>query len=345
MFGDKSSTLSISCIVLVCITVIGCSAIVGNKAFTYKEPVTDPDIYVDIYNPDKASQGTTLLADNHRPEWPRIIELNMQGQIVWEYDLPEYLKKYTNPGFDVKRLPNNNILFVLPLKGVYEISRSGDIVWSYVNSKVSHDADRLPNGNTLVVFGGGDGINDPQVKEINPKGEIVWAWYARDHFNKPPYKDIYNEGWTHTNAASRLPNGNTLISLRNFNFVVEVDTRGAVVRTIGEGIFLRQHDPVMLPNGNILVANHKNPQRAIEVDLNTGKIVWQSPWFEQDATPVRDANRLPNGNTLVTGTTKIIECTVEGEIVWQLKLKGVYPTKNKSMRGLGFYKAERIAPQ
>lgn len=345
MFGDKSNTFSISCIVLASVIVIGCSATVGNKAFTYKEPVADPDFYVDIYNPDKAWQGTTLLADNHRLERSRIIEVNMQGHIVWEYDIPGYLQKYTNPGFDVESLPNNNILFVLPLNGVYEISRSGDIVWSYMDSKVSHDADRLPNGNTLVVFGGGDGINDPQVKEINSKGEIVWAWYARDHFNKPPYKDIYDDGWTHTNAASRLPNGNTLISLRNFNFVVEVDPRGAVVRTIGEGIFYRQHDPVMLPNGNILVANHQKPHRAIEVDLNTGKIVWQSPEFERDATPVRDANRLPNSNTLVTGTTKIIEFTAEGEIVWQLKLKGVYFANQRDRPRLGFYKAERIAPQ
>jgi hypothetical protein len=345
MFGDKGNTFSISCMVLASAIVIGCSATVGNKAFTYKEPVADPDIYVDIYNPDKAWQGTTLLADNHRLERSRIIELNMQGHIVWEYDLPGYLQKYTNPGFDVESLPNNNILFVLPLNGVYEISRSGDIVWSYMDSKVSHDADRLPNGNTLVVFGGRDGINDPQVKEINSKGEIVWAWYARDHFNKPPYKDIYDDGWTHTNAASRLPNGNTLISLRNFNFVVEVDPRGAVVRTIGKGIFHRQHDPVMLPNGNILVANHQKPHRAIEVDLKTGKIVWQSPEFEQDAIPVRDANRLPNSNTLVTGTTKIIEFTAEGEIVWQLKLKGVYFVNQRDRPRLGFYKAERIAPQ
>src|SRR4030042_810511 len=112
-----------------------------------------------------------------------------------------------------------------------------------------------------------------------------------------------------------------------------------------QGVFHRQHDPVLLPNGNILVANHQKPHRAIEVDLNTGKIVWQSPEFERDAIPVRDANRLPNGNTLVTGTTKIIEFTTEGEIVWQLKLKGVYFANQRDRPRLGFYKAERIAPQ
>ncbi len=301
----------------------------------------DPDIHVDIYQPDMVWAGTTLLADNHIRERPRIIEVNMLGEIIWEYQLPQDVRQYTNPGFDVERLPNNNILLLLPLKGLYEIDRNGNTVWSYLDKQVSHDADRLPNGNTLVVFGGEDEASDAQVKEINPKGEIVWAWYAKDHFDKSPYKDIYDGGWTHANAVSRLSNGNTLISLRNFNFVVEVDSRGSVVRTIGEGIFHKQHDPEILPNGNILVANHIRPQRAIEVNPQTGEIVWQSAGFERDACPIRDADRLPNGNTLITGTTKIVEVTPEGKIVWQLSLKGVL-LGEQDLRGVGFYKAERI---
>jgi len=345
MFRDKSKIFLVSCIALAVISVSGCGAKLGNKALTYGKPVSDPDIYVDIHVPDKAWQGTTLLPDNHRPERSRIIEVNMQGRIVWEYALPGYLTRYTNPGFDVERLKNNNILFVLPLKGVYEINRSGDIIWSYEDSKVSHDADRLPNGNTLVVFGGGDERSDPQAKEIDSKGTIVWAWYAKDHFNKPSYKDVYEQGWTHTNAASRLPNGNTLISLRNFNLVAEVDPRGHVVRTIGEGIFQRQHDPEMLPQDRLLVGNHTIPHRAIEVDLSTGRIVWQSSGFERDASPVRDANRLPNGNTLVTASTRIVEFTPQGEIVWQLQLRNVDLRNPKDRPRLGFYKAERITPQ
>lgn len=297
----------------------------------------DPDIYVDIYDPELAWTGTTLLADNHNPDKPRIIEVNMQGEIVWEYIVPENLRQYTNPGFDVERLSNNNILFVLPRNGVYEINRNRTIVWSYLDNKVSHDADRLPNGNTLVVWGGGDEISDAQVKEINPKGEIVWAWYAKDYFYKAPYKDVFEEGWTHTNAVSRLENGNTLISLRNFNFVVEVDPQGSVVRTIGEGIFFNQHDPEILPNGNMLVATHSEPQRAVEIDTKTNQTVWQ---FALPRQLVRDANRLPNGNTLIVGATKIVEVTVEGKIVWQLGLKAIIEKKDSPARG--FYKAERI---
>jgi len=244
----------------------------------------------------------------------------------------------------VELLPNNSILLVLPRSGVYEIERDGHIVWSYLDEKVSHDADRLPNGNTIFVFGNEDQKDDAQVKEVNPQGEIVWTWYAKGHFDKSPYKDIYEQGWTHTNAVTRLPNGNTLISLRNFNFVVEVDSQGAVVKTIGEGIFEHQHDPEILPNGNILLANHGSPQRAVEVDPETSKIVWQSPRFEREALPVRDANRLPNGNTLITGTTEIVEVTNEGEIVWRLKLKGV-TLVGLEAAARGFYKAERIGIQ
>jgi hypothetical protein len=39
-----------------------------------KFSVKDPDIDVEIYNPDKTLHGTTLLANNHKPEKPRIIE-------------------------------------------------------------------------------------------------------------------------------------------------------------------------------------------------------------------------------------------------------------------------------
>lgn len=46
---------------------------------------TDPEIYVDVYRPEKAWAGTTLLPDNHNIDRPRVIEVNMLGEIVWEY--------------------------------------------------------------------------------------------------------------------------------------------------------------------------------------------------------------------------------------------------------------------
>ena len=299
------------------------------------------DICVDVYNPEKAYNGTTLLPDNHVPASPRVIEVDMEGNIIWSYVLPESLRRYTNPGFDVEYIPGGSILLVLPGKGVYEVDRGGGIVWSYSDSKVSHDADRLSNGNTIVVFGNNDRAEDAQVKEVDSGGKIIWRWYAKDHYNKEPYKDINDQGWTHANAVSRLPNGNTLISLRNFHFVVEVNSEGRVLREIGKGVLRHQHDPAVLSNGNILIANHMRPQAALEIDPASGDVVWQFGIPDKDSWPVRDADRLPNGNTLITGTTKIVEVTPYGEVVWLLKLKDV-TFKGREGPARGFYKATRI---
>lgn len=299
----------------------------------------DPDIIVDIYEPDKVWAGTTFWADKHNPATPRIIEVNMLGEIIWEYVVSQQ-------GFvEAELLPNNNILYTVWGKGVYEIDRSGEIVWQYLTSKIDHDADRLPNGNTVFVFGMNDQKSDAQVTEVNTKGEIVWQWYAKDYFDKPPYASISDEGWTHINAVTRLPNGNTTVSLRNFSMVAEVDSQGTVVRTIGEGILEGVHDPEVLPNGNILAALIKGiPYAAIEINPSSSAVVRQFRWPKELLPQITaDANRLPNGNTLIVGKTKMIEVTSMGEIVWQLGLKVSFSSAEEAV-SLGFFKADRISP-
>lgn len=302
----------------------------------------DTDFIVDITVPEKIQPGTTILADNHDENNPRIIEVNRLGEIVWEYPLTADLKAYTNPGWDVEPLTNGNILTVFPRKGVYEIDRDGQVVWKYSNSKVSHDADRLANGNTLVVFGAFDTKEDTQIKEVNQQGTIVWSWKAKDSFDTEPYASISEEGWTHANAVSRLSNGNTIVSLRNFDLIAEIDPDGELVRTIGEGIFDAQHDPVVLPDGNMLVANHVVPNEAIEMDP-AGTVIWKYIVRGRGSWPVRDANRLGNGNTLITASDRIIEVTPDGEVVWQFRLsQGPFIDRSESS-ARGFYKAERIS--
>lgn len=317
----------------------GCNTTMGNRAYNFQEPVVDPDIQVEIYDQERAWAGTTIFADNHIEGRPRVIEVNMKGEIVWEYQLPKHLRRYNNPGFDVEALANGNVLLMLPRYGVHEINRAGTVVWSYLDSKVSHDADRLANGNTLVVFGHNDSPSDYQVKEIDRSGKMVWGWKARKHFWRDSFKNMHNKGWTHTNAAERLTNGNTLVSLRNFNIIAELDPRGKVLRTMGKGILWHQHDPEMLAGGLLLTANHTS-NRAVEIDPLTNKMIWNfAP--DEGKWRVRDADRLPNGNTLITDATKIAEITRDGEIVWLLKVKGVSYEKGVWPR-FGFFKAQRI---
>lgn len=309
--------------------------------------IEDPAFVVDIMIPEKISPGTTLVGDLHDLTRPRIVEVNKWGEIMWKYDIPTELKDYTNPGFSVVPLQNGNILAAFPRKGVYEINRTTKaVVWKFTDFKASHDAERLGNGNTLVVDGGygHDTMADAQVIEINPQGQIVWSWYAKEEFNRVPYNSITDNGWTHTNAASRMENGDTLISLRNFNLVAEVDSNGKIVRTIGEGIMSQQHDPEMLPNGNILFANPGRPPQAVEINP-AGSVVWNYtilPDTPFSSASTRDADRLQNGNTLITVANRLIEVTPQGIIVWQFRLKDIQFVDADDAKSRGFYKAIRI---
>lgn len=301
------------------------------------------ELVVEIHDKSKVATGTTLFADLNDESNPRIVEVDMNGVVVWEYVLPNDLKTYINPGMDVERLPNDNILFVAPLKGVYEIDREGNIIWYYLDAKVSHDADRLPNGNTIIIWGGADEKTDPQVKEVNKNGDIVWSWYAGTHYDRPPYENIVHQGWTHANSVTRLSNGNTMINLRNFNLTVFVNFAGEVVREVdwsekGDD----PHEPEILPNGNLLIALQGDiDYQAVELNMDTGDVAWQ--YGREGLNFNRDTDRLSNGNTLITavvdGSAKIFEITADGEIVWQLTTKG----KTLDRYGPGwFFNAQRI---
>ncbi|MFA6888577.1 MAG: aryl-sulfate sulfotransferase [Candidatus Woesearchaeota archaeon] len=330
-------------ILFICFFLIACSeetSISEINANQMQRGTLDDAFEVTDFNSEKAFIGTTLFTDNHDPIHPRIVEVNMLGEIIWQYYLPENLKKYTNPGWDIEIL-NNTILTLLPGKGVYEINKTGGIVWSYIDAQVSHDADRFENGNTLITFGKQDTSEDAQLKEIDSKGNIVWTWHAKDLFWTDEYKDIMEEGWTHTNAVEEGLNNTFLVSLRNFNLIVEINKNGTLVRTIGKGLFFKQHDPEMLDNGNILVADHGVPNKVWIIDPATNEILWEYVCANKEEWPIRDANLLLNGNILITGSTIIFEVTPDKEIVWKLVLtNGAFSKQEASSRG--FFKAERI---
>ncbi len=286
------------------------------------------DYEVITYDPEKAYNGTTMFADKI-PETPRIIELNMLGEIMWEYQNPEW---GTGGSIDdVEWIPESDtVIFMYHNKGhiLYEIDRAGNVLFEYKDSQADHDIDKLENGNYLYVYGMGDTLDDPIVKEVSPDGEIVWEWYLKDHLDPAIYEGVEDEGVAHANAVIRLENGHTLISPRNFNLIIEVDASGEVVDLICEDVCAYQHDPELLGNGNILMANQETqgheyelgdePQRALEIDTETGETIWENLIVKRTYYPLRDADRLPNGNTLITGSQGLFEVTPDGEIVWQL---------------------------
>ena len=293
------------------------------------------DIEVTVYRPDLVYPGNTIFADTRNASSPSLVEVDISGNVVWQYQIPAELVRDSEPskGLDLEQLPNGNILFVMPFKGVYEVNRNKQIVWSYLTDKVSHDADRLTNGNTLMVWGWDENKFDAQVQEVDADGQLVWSWHAADHL-KGEGRRMGQNGFSHTNGVVRLDNGNTLISIRNFDLLVEVDSSGGIVWSLADKI-KNPHDPEVLHNGNILVSvsGVGKSKKTMEITPN-GRVVWSQLWPEFNV--LRANHVLPNGNIIVTSQTKIVEINRDGDVIWELEME---PT-GRDLRPM--YKAERL---
>ncbi len=199
-------------------------------------------------------------------------------------------------------------------------------------------ASLLSNGNILMAS------RTNEVFEVNRAKQIVWS-YTRLNDN-PDLINVY--------SAQRLPNGNTLITDRRADFVIEVTPDKRVVWRYGvnpdslePGSLMDPFSATRLPNGNTLIVDNRGGNRVIEVRTsdydpdqpNLGytadSIVWQ---YGETGVPgigpgrlasPRNAQRLLNGNTLITDSSdrnntgnRVIEVTPGGEIVWQHGIAG-----------------------
>ncbi len=103
--------------------------------------------HVTIYDQAKACTGTTFFVYKYSD--PDIIyEVDMQGNVIWKYELPEEMGSNQT---EAELLSEDSILLVNQGVGLYIINRNGEILWQYNDPKVSHDADLLGNGHILYV--------------------------------------------------------------------------------------------------------------------------------------------------------------------------------------------------
>jgi hypothetical protein len=237
---------------------------------------------------------------------------------------------------------------------VREVDWNGKVLWEYKDLFQHHDFCRLKNGNTLImkyvqvpfelmikVKGGVPGTEEDGkmwadgLDEITPEGKVVWSWKAYEHFD--PVKDAigpldWRKEWTHGNSVEELSDGNLLLSFRNIDLVCIIDKKTDDIKwRYGQGAkeLAHMHAPSILPNGNMLIFdngfNRKIEEvsysRIVELDPKSKEVKWEykSPVVVDFFTPAcGNAQRLPNGNTLICETMKgrFFEITPKGEIVW-----------------------------
>ncbi|WP_435174636.1 arylsulfotransferase family protein [Halorussus sp. AFM4] len=193
-----------------------------------------------------------------------------------------------------------------------------------------HDVDRIGEHRLLV-----GAINTDEAYVVNTTtGMTTWEWSTKQAY---PISGggPYPADWAHLNDVEKLDDGRVMLSLRNQDSVVFVDPRTGVQEnwTLGadgaHDVLYEQHNPDYIPESAggpaVVVADSLN-DRLVEYQRVNG--TWQQSWVwsdEQMKWP-RDADRLPNGHTLVADTNahRVLEVDRQGDVVWNLSFYAPY---------------------
>jgi PAS domain-containing protein len=194
-----------------------------------------------------------------------------------------------------------------------------------------HDADRLDEDHLVVAD-----IAKDRVFVVNTTTGIVnWSWSAQSAFPVAESGGPYPEDWTHINDVEVLEDGRIMVSVRNHDQVVFLDRETGVQEnwTLGSDgahqILYEQHNPDYIDEANggpaVVVGDSEN-NRVVEYQ-RTGE-GWERSWTWSDGRLQwpRDADRLPNGHTLVTDSNgnRVFEVDDTGEVVWTLEVAFPY---------------------
>ena len=188
-----------------------------------------------------------------------------------------------------------------------------------------HDVDRIGADRLLVA----DIARDRVFVANTTTGLVEWAWDARTDYDVRS-GGSFPDDWTHLNDVELVEIGGreaVMVSLRNHDQVVFVDVERGLVEnwTLGaddrHGVLYEQHNPDYVPpeagGPAVLVADSENG-RVVEYRRENGTWVRSWSWTDDRLRWPRDADRLPNGHTLVTDSNgdRVLEVDTNGTVVW-----------------------------
>ena len=331
---------------LFCLCVAAPVAVAASAATTAPTTSATPD----DPNPcvgtmERAANGITVVsvqgARGNEKRDARLVGIGPRGEIEWVHHREGSIWAY-----DVDPQPDGT-LFVTGTAHVddgddrgesvfYELDPETDeVLWAETTEFVdTHDADLLSDEEILVAnmraTENVSGNRDRLLVYNRTTDAVTWDWQFRDHY--APNASVngeYEHDWTHVNDVDAVNDTHYLASPRNFDMVVMVNrSSGEVAWELGgpnDDVSLnQQHNPAYYESENgtptVLVADSEN-NRVVEYARRDGN--WTRTWRVGNHTSMswpRDADRLPNGNTLVADSRahRVFEVTPDGEVVWEV---------------------------
>ncbi|MGE3245381.1 MAG: aryl-sulfate sulfotransferase [Beijerinckiaceae bacterium] len=300
-----------------------------------------------LFTPHNSSSFTVLI-DGRGNEVRRWAHEGMRGGYT-------SLLKNGNIHYDAR--PAGNVNHLGPVfsnfrgGAIQELDRDGKIVWECNDPSHHHDskrrregglmriaAERMPQEYARKLAPDWEGpIYADVVISSEPDGTEIWRWRSWEHFDLEDPKNRFRRGpglWMHLNAIELGGDGTFTVSARYFHSVMVIDRHTGAVReryspaTTGTAIY-GQHDPRLLPNGNILIFDNgwERPDshaysRVVEFERGSGKIVWSyedKPRTSFFSSYISGVDPCPYGNVLVCEgqTGRLFQVTRDGEVVWE----------------------------
>ncbi|MFC4448510.1 arylsulfotransferase family protein [Halorussus aquaticus] len=286
---------------------------------------------------DDSANGTTVIsiqgfhfqgmANANKPA--RLVAVGPRGGVKWVHNGSGFDARWF---YDVDPLENRNLLVTATTPNatlVYELNpETQERVWTErLPIHDTHDVDRINGDQLLVANMRAPDFGDRIFVYNTTTDETVWEWKFENHGYTPSGGGGEND-WTHVNDVDKIGEGEYLVSPRNFDQVIVVNrsTDSVTMRLGSDGdhaTLYEQHNPQYLESENgtptVLVADSEN-DRVVEYARNDSG-GWTRTWSvgTRGLNWPRDADRLPNGNTLVVDTMhhRVFETTPTGEVVWE----------------------------
>jgi len=268
----------------------------------------------------ETAQDVTLVSSQHGS----VVAVHTPSrEVIWRHD--DYAKYY-----DVDPINDSVVLFAARIgdnesedrRAVLMNWRTGEVLSKFEMPADTHDVDYLGNGKYVVA----DKVNH-RVYVYRPATETVtWEYNFTNHFRESAGGE-YEGDWTHLNDVDAVNNGSAfVVDPRNFDRVMLTNkSEKRVEWTLGSeddyDILAEQHNPVLLSQDpvTVLVADSEN-DRVVEYQKTDSG--WEATWgYRGDLKWPRDADRLPNGNTMIadSGNDRVLVVTPDHEVVWSME--------------------------
>ena len=265
--------------------------------------------------------------------------------------------------------PNGDVLFVFNRDSLVKIDKDSNVIWKRPH-KIHHMLFEDNEGNiwapamkniTLKYKYKNEELilADPEyIYKLSPDGEIIEEIDLLKSIINSNYKGILSipfehiddrlertkilgKDLTHLNDIEIIEHpeyfnnplfekGDLLVSLRDTNSLLLIDKETKIVKWVESGSMVHQHDPDILPNGEISIFDNRGggneglceyKSRIITLNPSTKQItsIYEAENDGDFYTAFRGSHQyLPNGNIFIveSGKGRLFEIDKNGEIVW-----------------------------